>query len=340
MAGIVVILGGGTVIVYLTGGTKYVWPHLMYFAVVLAGGSFGRRIGIATGAVAGLLMGPLMPLDVALNLSQPTRGWLIRMGFYMAVGALAGYARYRFYRLLDRRRVFVSSVSHELRTPLAAVVGFAGILDQEWDRVSDEERRELISHIVRESNEVAHVVDDLVVAARMDGGRLHVVTEPVDIRAVADSIIATITPRDSHSKVTVDGRAITWADPLRVRQIIRNLLVNAMVYGGDNVIVDIRSATRMVTVTVTDDGVGVPELIVPRLFEPYVNAADPSTTTPQSVGLGLAVSRELARRMGGRLTYERTDQHTVFTLELPPVGERVPPELTRTRLQSSRGQTV
>ena len=316
------------------------WPHLMFFAVVLAGGSFERRIGIVTGAAAGLLMGPLMPLDVAMNLSQPTRGWLIRMGFYMAVGALAGYARFRFYRLLDRRRVFVSSVSHELRTPLAAVVGFARILDQEWDEVSEGERKELIGHIVRESTEAAHVVDDLLVAARMDGGRLAIVTEPVDVRSVADSIIDAIAPRNSQRKVTVDGTGTTWADPLRVRQIIRNLLVNAVVHGGENVIVDIRSAVRMVTLTVIDDGSGVPDLVVPRLFEPYVNNADPSATTPQSVGLGLAVSRELARRMGGRLTYERKDGHTVFTLELPAVGERVPPEVTRPRTEAPQGQTA
>src|SRR5690554_5773625 len=72
---VLVILVGGTTLVYATGGTKLVWPHVMYFGVVLAGVSFGRRIGVLAGVVAGFLMGPIMPLDVAAGVGQPVRGW-------------------------------------------------------------------------------------------------------------------------------------------------------------------------------------------------------------------------------------------------------------------------
>lgn len=325
---LVVLLSGGTVTVYATGGTQYVWPHLMYFPVVLAGVWLGRRAGVATGVVAGLLMGPLMPLDVTTAIAQPTRGWLVRMGFYVAVGAMAGYARYRFYRLLERRRTFVSSVSHELRTPLAAVVGFAEILNHQWDDVTEAEKHELVGHLLRESVEVAHVVDDLMVAARIDGGRLHIDCDYVDVRDIADSILANLPSDSGRERIQLVGAAQSWADPLRVRQIIRNLVTNALTYGGEHVTIDLSNDQDTVIVTVQDDGAGIPDMIVPRLFEPFVDRSDSSATMPQSVGLGLAVSRELARRMGGRLSYRRHDARTIFTLELPATPTANPKSVT------------
>lgn len=322
------VLAGATVIVYSTGGTQHVWPHLMYFAVVLAGIWFGRLTAGATAVLAGLLMGPLMPLNVAAGIQQPTRGWLVRMGFYVAIGMLAGYARYRSHRSLERRRVFVSSVSHELRTPLAAVVGFAEVLEREWDTVEESEKQELIGHIHRESVEVAHVVDDLLVAARIDGGRLHIDCEQVDVRRIAESVLASLPMSAGGNRVKMTGSAQSWADPIRVRQIIRNLVTNAIAHGGDNVIIELRGDEDTAIVTVLDDGSGVPDIIVPRLFEPFLDRSDSPTTMPQSVGLGLAVSRELARRMGGRLSYCREDGRTVFALELPAradVGMRSEP---------------
>jgi len=283
--------------------------------VVLAGVTFGRRAGVLVGVVAGLLMGPLMPLDVAAGIDQPLRGWLIRMAFYVAIGALAGYARHRFSRLLDRRRAFLSSVSHELRTPLSAVMGFAQILDREWGDVPDSEKREMIGHILRESVEVAHVVDDILVAARIESGSLHIQCEQIDVRQIADSILDSLPGDLGASRVRIGGFAQSWADPVRVRQIVRNLITNALIHG-DLVSVDLRNDPGKVVVSIRHDGPGIPDAILPRLFEPF-DQIPKASAMPQAVGLGLAVCRELARRMGGRLNYCREGDHSTFTLELP-----------------------
>ena len=315
------VLAGSTVVVYATGGTKHVWPHLMYLAIVASGVWFGRSVGVLTAVAAGLLVGPAMPLDVSAGIPQPGRGWLVRMAFFVAVGAMAGYARHRFDRLLDRRRQFVSSVSHELRTPLSAVVGFAEVLAGEWDSLTEVEKRELVDHVRHESLEVAHVVDDLLVAARIDGGRLHIECQDVDVRAITDSIVSGLAER--ADRIRVDGSAHSWADPVRVKQIVRNLVTNALVHGGQRVVVDVRNGSDVVTVTVTDDGPGIPAAILPRVFEPFVDSDRPSTMPP-SVGLGLAVSRELARRMDGRLTYQREGGQSAFVLELPAAPHQRP----------------
>lgn len=313
---VLAMLAAGTVVVYATGGTQFVWPHLMYFPVLTAGVAFGRRAGAATGVLAGLLLGPLMPLDVAAGVDQSLRGWLTRLGFYLAVGLLAGYTRYRFYRLLGRRKAFLSSLSHELRTPLAGTLGFAEILRREWDELSEDEKLEMVDHIYRESVEVAHVVDDLLAASRLETGELRINPEPVDIRRIADSIVDSLPNELGGSRIRVGGAAESWADPVRVRHIIRNLITNALVQGADTVTVDLATTPQMITVRISCDGHESPDILLPRLFEPFPTATMPSSPS-QSVGLGLAVARELARRMGGRLTYSRDTSNSAFLLELP-----------------------
>jgi signal transduction histidine kinase len=105
-------------------------------------------------------------------------------------------------------------------------------------------------------------------------------------------------------------------DPVRVRQIIRNLLTNAIRYGGDRITIDIVGLGDTAVMAVSDNGPGIPPSEQDRIFEPYQIAHDPGSQ-PSSVGLGLAVARRLARLMEGSLTYERTGTISVFELTLP-----------------------
>lgn len=178
-----------------------------------------------------------------------------------------------------------------------------------------------------------------MVAARMDGGPFHIDCTQVDVRRIADSILANLPNGTGQDRVRVTGTAQSFADPIRVRQIIRNLVSNALSYGGENVAIDLTKHEDTVIVTVQDDGPGVPDMIVPRLFEPFLDRSDSSATMPQSVGLGLAVSRELARRMGGRLSYRREDGRTTFTLELPARNDPEPRSVAVPRHALARRQT-
>jgi two-component system sensor histidine kinase PilS (NtrC family) len=106
------------------------------------------------------------------------------------------------------------------------------------------------------------------------------------------------------------------ADPVRVRQIIRNLVTNAIRYGGSRVHVEYAEGDERVVLTVRDDGSEIPPAERERIFLPYFSAHDPGSL-PSSVGLGLTVSRQLADMMGGRLAYTFDDGWSTFTLELP-----------------------
>lgn len=144
----------------------------------------------------------------------------------------------------------------------------------------------MVDHIYQESVEIAHAVDDLLVASRLETGEPHINPEPVDIRQVADAIIDSLPPELDQSRIRVGGTAKSRADPVRVRHILRNLSTNALIHGGDAVSVDLARTPQVVTVTISDDGDGILDLVLPRLFEPFA-AVSTLSPVPQSVGLGL-----------------------------------------------------
>lgn len=224
----------------------------------------------------------------------------------------------RLESLVRSKDEFVASVSHELRTPLAAVLGFAQILRDESQTLTPEERSELINTIANEANDIAGIVEDLLVAARSEIGALHVTKFPIDLRANLAQVVEVMSPSSQEliqiGPQSPDLRAV--GDPARVRQIIRNLLSNAIRYGGDKIMVDIVGLEDTALLAVSDNGPGIPPDEQERIFEPYQIAHDPGSQ-PSSVGLGLAVARRLARLMNGNLTYERTGNISVFELQLP-----------------------
>ncbi|HEX9977111.1 MAG TPA: ATP-binding protein, partial [Acidimicrobiia bacterium] len=112
------------------------------------------------------------------------------------------------------------------------------------------------------------------------------------------------------------GHTPAIADPARVRQVLRNLVVNAHRYGGDSIRVEVGRAVEAAYARVVDDGPGVSPDLSERIFEPYVRTWD-SPSQPASVGLGLTISRRLARLMGGDVTYCHSGGETTFELTVP-----------------------
>lgn len=224
-------------------------------------------------------------------------------------------AQRRLEELVRSKDEFVASVSHELRTPLTAVVGFAEVLSQEWGHMPEKEAAKLIEDVARESREVASIVEDLLVIARADIGTVTLLPEMIDceyeVRRILNGLAA---EKMDRIQVKVDPTT-AWADPIRFRQVVRNLLTNAVRYGGDDVRLYVTPVVDAVEFVVADNGDGV-DGETERIFEPYVRAHE-NPTQPASVGLGLAVSRSLARAMGGDLTYSRTGGWTRFTFTIP-----------------------
>jgi PAS domain S-box-containing protein len=213
----------------------------------------------------------------------------------------------------------IASVSHEIRTPLTAVLGFAQLLRDEQGSLSEPERAEMFEALLTQSNDVANIVEDLLVAAKADIGKLHVVRVPVGLHAQVSQVLEGW-DREIAARVHMDGDGVRCtADPARVRQIIRNLISNALRYGGPDVHVTVGERNMVGYIRVSDNGEGVAVEDSERIFEKY-ERGDQLPGLTGALGLGLALSRHLARLMSGDVTYERTDGLSVFEMTLPLVA--------------------
>ena len=221
----------------------------------------------------------------------------------------------RLEQLVRSKDEFVASVSHELRTPLTAVLGLAEELRDHADNFTARERADLRDVIAVQAREVAAIVEDLLVAARADIGAVAVIAEPCDVGVALDEVLAVLEP-GLDVAVSVEGEVVALADRGRCRQVVRNLITNALRYGGPNVKLDAWSNGESAHLAVRDDGRGLSGEDAARVFEPY-ESAHHERTQPASIGLGLTVSRQLARLMEGDLVYYARDGWSTFELTLP-----------------------
>jgi len=223
-------------------------------------------------------------------------------------------ARRRLEGLVQSKDEFIASISHEVRTPLTVVLGVSQELDDRWQDIDDSERGELLGLIVDQTQEMSDLIEDLLVAARADIGKLPIHVEPMETGPAIREVLSSVrVPRDVA--ITVGEHSpVCYADPVRFRQIIRNLLTNAFRYGGKRVRITVSHDDDRVWVDVADNGDGVSAEARDSIFEAY-ERAHRSLGRTASVGLGLTVSRRLARLMDGELSY-RFDEGSVFTLEL------------------------
>ncbi len=218
-------------------------------------------------------------------------------------------------RLVKSKDGFLASVSHEIRTPLTSVFGNAMILNERWEIIPREDTRELISAIATGSSEVADLVEDLLVAARADMGNIRIAPRAFAVRPEVDHVIAGLADRPGNiDSSAVEGSVV--ADPLRFKQIVRNLLTNAVRYGGPQIVAESAQIDGVLALSICDDGGGIAEDRRDVIFDLYEREPGKTSLTT-SVGVGLTVSRQLARLMGGDVVYDRSEGWTRFRLDLP-----------------------
>lgn len=223
----------------------------------------------------------------------------------------------RLEQLVQSKDRFLASVSHEIRTPLTSVVGFASVLRDDPDRLSSEEGSELVELILQQSLEISDLVEDLLVSARAEIDAVTVTKESVNLGLEIENVLAArlaMDEKDIFVAANPTHRAL--ADPIRVRQVIRNLVTNALRYGGDEITITTHRDGPDVTLVFSDNGEGIPNEYRRRIFDPY-HRGDSGISEPQSIGLGLAVSRQLARLMDGDLTLRSDLGPATFQLTLP-----------------------
>lgn len=261
--------------------------------------------------IAGFTIVLLLPLGAILVYRQSARRQLEAAETHLD-------ARLEAERAVGRAKdQFIANISNELRTPLTSIYGFSEVLlDQGF--VDPEAAGDLVGLINSESAELARMVEDLLVAAHDEDAPLGIETTQVDIAAELEAVIAPLRRRNIFVGGT-HAPAVVLGDQLRIRQILRNLLSNAVQHGGQTIRIYGDVAGPNYVISVEDDGDGVPEHVEERLFSRFVHEGE-SPLTAGSIGLGLAVAWLLAEAMDGSLTYERITERTGFVLSLPLAG--------------------
>ena len=211
---------------------------------------------------------------------------------------------------------FLAAVSHELRTPLTVVLGVAEEIGPNWHRFDDTDRQELMTMMTEQAAEAANIVEDLLVAARSDPTRLRLAMENTRLQSHVEYALASLPDEGRRRVTTFTHDHPVFADTTRLRQILRNLLENAVRYGGDEITVECELNDNRLQVFVSDNGNNVAADDINRIFEPYEQSAEATAESPSGVGIGLYVSRLLARLMNGDLECVRENGLTRFRLTL------------------------
>jgi signal transduction histidine kinase len=220
---------------------------------------------------------------------------------------------------------FLRAMSHELRTPLNAISGYTEILEMGIRGVVNPAQVKDLGRIKRASAYLLRLINDVLTIARLEGARpLHLIS--IEVNPVLSEVegLCILQAKANALELTVtecDHEIFATADAERFQQILLNLVTNAIKFTpkGGSISVTADDDTGVVRVRVRDTGVGVRLLDIERVFEPFVQVDRHLTTdTQQGVGLGLSISRELARAMKGDLTLESAEGvGSTFTLTLP-----------------------
>jgi PAS domain S-box-containing protein len=273
--------------------------------------------------------GPASAETLPLELAGRER-WLSISGVGFDEGTVYAFRDITEERALEQiRQDLVATVSHELRTPLAAIYGSALTLARDDLQLDEALHEKLLEVIVEESSRLADIVNDLLVASQLDAGRLEVHIERCDARALTETVVAaarTHLPEGVTVELDVGTNDLppVAADEGQLRQVLGNLIDNAVKYSpdGGDVRIRLESADEYVRFRVADEGLGIPPVERGRIFEKFYRLDPHMARGIGGTGLGLYISRELVRRVKGRIWVEPNDSRgSVFYVEIPAAAE-------------------
>ena len=244
---------------------------------------------------------------------------------------------------------FLATMSHEIRTPINAIIGYTDILDLGISGPLTPKQHESLRRIRTSSSHLLALVNDVLDLSRIESGAMQLRTATTDVRPSIDAAVALVEPQASAKDIrivvnTEDELAATFlGDERGVRQVLANLLSNAVKFtndGGEILITctlsretppssDLNSDLSYIAIRVADTGIGIDREKIGRLFQPFTQLeaenGNPYTRQTSGAGLGLSISRHLARMMEGDITVESRVQHgSVFTLWLPHLDVPTP----------------
>lgn len=298
------------------GGARIVIALLIVLAITLAGAALEARrllrpIRSLTGAAQRMASGDLQA-------RVPVKGAdeIARLG--SAFNAMANSVE----TMEQQRKILVSDVAHELRNPLANVRGYLEAAQDDVFRLDDT----LIDSLLEETMLLQHLIDDLQDLALADAGRLRIHPEPTDAIALAEHVIAAhralADTADVELELSGDVHRLVNVDQVRIRQVLGNLVANAIRYtpAGGRVTVAVRADRDQspLVIEVTDTGSGIQQVDLPHLFDRFYRADVSRSRATGGSGLGLSIVRHLVEAHGGSIIVASVvGKGTRFAIELP-----------------------
>ena len=251
--------------------------------------------------------------------------WLSVTGVAFAGGAVFAFRDLTAEQAVEQLKSdFVATVSHELRTPLAAIYGAALTLQRADVQLSEPQRSGLLEVIAGEADRLARIVNDILWASRLESGTMRTTIQVCDgvelARGIVDAARSYIPPNIELVFDAPQDAPSLAADPDKVRQVLGNLVENAVKYSpdGGRVALSITSVEDRLRFTVLDEGLGVPPAEQKRIFEKFHRLDPQLTRGVGGTGLGLYICRELVKRMDGRIWVESNGRRgSEFVVELP-----------------------
>ncbi len=268
--------------------------------------------------------------------------WISGSGVGFEEGVVYAFRDLTEERALEEMKAeFVATVSHELRTPLAAIYGSAQTIRRTDIELDPEIQDQLLSVIASESDRLGTIVNDLLVAGRLDAGQLPVTVErcdPVELAGTVLEAARTHLPETVDLELRVQKKLPdVVADPGQLRQVLVNLVDNAIKYSpeGGPVAVSIANGEGRIRFSISDSGLGIPASEHRRIFEKFYRLDPDMTRGIGGTGLGLYICRELVRRMDGKIWVESVHgKGSTFVVELP-AAEMGPAKKRKTPVKSS-----
>jgi GAF domain-containing protein len=231
----------------------------------------------------------------------------------------------------ERKSQFLSSVSHELRTPLNAIIGLTEMLATNAARFGTEKALEPLRRVNAAGTHLLSLINEILDLSKIEAGKLELNVEPINLARLIDEVIGTAgqLAEKNKNRLTVEAQeglgAIT-ADPLRLKQILLNLLSNACKFTKEGEVAlrvrKVADGRDRVELAVADSGIGMTAEQQAKLFQDFTQADSLTARRYGGTGLGLAISRKLARMMGGDVTVtSEPGKGSVFTVRLPGTGD-------------------
>ncbi|TQS45687.1 ATP-binding protein [Cryptosporangium phraense] len=231
-------------------------------------------------------------------------------------------------RELDRMKdELVALVTHELRSPITSIRGYLELVFDEPEGISPAADH-FLRIVDRKAADLQQLTDDLLDMARLDAGEISVDVRPVSLSKLVGDVVTDLRPAAEAKHLTVavttDGPVVVCADPARFRQVLTNVVSNAVKYTPDGGQVSIRAANAdgVATLDVADTGIGIPADQYPRLFERFFRTSNAVQQGIKGTGLGLAITKAIVERHGGTIAARPgVPCGTVFTITLPASAE-------------------